>query len=192
MTRDAFDEVRPEEYSVAHEAAQLGLLLVNKVDSHEHLQGAEIAYVFRDEEIRTGSKVEWASAHLAARLVSSRHWGRMLRWSIKQLTGIDPDFVMLIDRNIWDGLSPEQKLALVDHELCHMAQSEDADGLPRFNQVTGEPIWCIRPHDVEEFDEIVRRHGLWKEDLVSFARETIDALNNGRQLPQDLQEEIAE
>jgi hypothetical protein len=28
----------------------------------------------------------------------------------------------------------------------------------------------IAPHDVEEFAAIIRRHGLWKEDVKLFAR----------------------
>ena len=31
------------------------------------------------------------------------------------------------------------------------------------------PVWRVRGHDVEEFEEIVARHGVWKRDLERFA-----------------------
>ena len=30
------------------------------------------------------------------------------------------------------------------------------------------PVWRVRGHDVEEFEEIVARHGVWKRDLEKF------------------------
>lgn len=180
MTRSAFDEIRDDEYAPAHEAAQLGLLLINSLEDHAHLRDARVAYLLRDEEITEKGKVEWASAHLAGfQGPSLKRWRRYLQWNLVRMFGFQPDFIMLIDRNIWAGLDLRQKLALVDHELCHMAQATDADGAPRFNQVTGEPIWVIRGHDVEEFGSVVERHGLWNDDLLTFARVIVDALGSG-------------
>jgi len=117
--RNAFTEILEDEYSEAFDAAQLGLLLTNTVDGHAHLQDAVIAYLFRDQELKRGGKVEWASCTLwPPGSGAMRTWGRLLEWAVKHITGLEPDFVILIDRNIWSGLDARQKLALVDHELC--------------------------------------------------------------------------
>jgi predicted metallopeptidase len=66
-------------------------------------------------------------------------------------------FVMEIAEDEWDALTPAQRVALVDHELTHMAVSEE------------DPLkLTIVGHDVEEFAAVVERHGLWKDDLVAF------------------------
>jgi hypothetical protein len=43
----------------------------------------------------------------------------------------------------------------------------------------GKYVFRVRKHDVEEFSEIVERHGIWKHDLQVFA----DALLKGRLEP---------
>src|SRR5579872_1256574 len=159
--KSAFDELREDEYAIAHEAAQLGMLLLNKIDAHAELLEAKVAYVFRDAEVTDGGKVVAASAHLAQ--FHFKYWARFVRWSISQMVGFEPDFIMLIDRNMWDGYDERQKLALVDHELCHMRQKRTAEGDPMFNQQTGEPLWMIAAHDIEEFNDVIERHGLWNE-----------------------------
>ena len=191
-----YDEIRSDEYETATEAAQLGLLLVNTVDEHSHLRAdsCRLAYLFRDEEVARGGKTVWASAHLvASRPPAGRYWSRFIRWSLVNILGYEPTFLVLIDRNIWAGLDARQKLALIDHELMHCSQATDQMGEPRYNQVTGDPIWALREHDIEEFDSIVTRHGLWKQDLVDSAKVIIEALNHGPALsvPADLQEKGA-
>lgn len=193
-TGTAFDEIHEDEYSEAHEAARIGLFLVNTVPAHAHLHEATIGYLFRDEEIRRGGKVTWASTHLSGlQGASAKYWGRFIEWSLYRIFGFEPDFVILIDRNIWGGLTPAQKLALIDHELCHSSQALDAEGQPRFNQLTGAPIWRIKEHDVEEFTEVIQRHGAWTEDLVEMARAMIDSLNHGPTLkvPAEIQKQAA-
>jgi hypothetical protein len=38
----------------------------------------------------------------------------------------------------------------------------------------GQPKWKLIGHDLEEFRDIVRRHGIWDENIRSFK----DALDN--------------
>jgi hypothetical protein len=59
----------------------------------------------------------------------------------------------------WETLNERQRRALVDHELCHCTEEENEDG---------EMVMAMRAHDVEEFNAIVKRYGLWKEDLWEF------------------------
>jgi hypothetical protein len=33
----------------------------------------------------------------------------------------------------------------------------------------GRRVYAIRPHDVEEFEDVIKRHGTYKRDLERFA-----------------------
>jgi len=59
----------------------------------------------------------------------------------------------------------EGKLALLDHELCHCGTSKNAKG---------EPVYYLRRHDLEEFEEVVRRHGLWRAGVVNFVNASLE------------------
>lgn len=69
-------------------------------------------------------------------------------------------FWMELSGEHWYDLSDEQKAALIDHELCHMAVE--------FDEEKDEPTLYLREHDIEEFEEIVQRHGMWTSGLESF------------------------
>jgi hypothetical protein len=177
--KSAFDEIRADEYSVANEAAQLGLLLINKVEEHEHLQPANIGYVFRDDEIRRRGKVVGAEAILVERILQSDpRYARLVKWAFLRVLGAAelPDFIVLIDHNIWEGLDVEQRLALVDHELSHCSYQTEDDGATQKFRKDGSPLWAVRGHDVEEFASVVQRNGLWNAELVTFARAIVDSL----------------
>lgn len=93
----------------------------------------------------------------------------------------DYDFIITLNKEFWEDIDVvrEQRLALVDHEMCHAA--------PVYNDETGEHVmdergrflFRLRGHDVEEFYEIVQRNGLWKRDLVAFAK----VLQEKRKIP---------
>ena len=82
----------------------------------------------------------------------------------------DWDFVILLNREAWEDFSAEQRDALMDHELCHAARAFDEEGDPKVDE-RGRPVWRMRKHDIEEFQEIVSRHGCYKRDLELFAAE---------------------
>lgn len=182
--KTAFDEIREDEYSVAHEAAQLGLLLTNRVEEHEHLRAANIAYIFRDDEIRRQGRVVAGEAFLVERILQSeRRWSRVVKWAVLRILGTTelPDFLILIDRNIWSGYGDEEKLALVDHELSHCWFATEDDGVTQKFHRDGSPWWAIRGHDLEAFCGEVVRNGLWSEDLRAMARVIIDRLSRESQ-----------
>jgi len=79
------------------------------------------------------------------------------------------DFVVVLNKEYWDAFSEEQRLALVDHELCHAAASLDEQTGDQKEDERGRKVWRIRKHDIEEFREIVERHGCYKSDLEQFA-----------------------
>lgn len=90
------------------------------------------------------------------------------------------DFVILLNREVWMelGFTVEKKKALVDHELCHAAQVVDKYGMQKFDE-RGRAIWRTRKHEIEEFREIVERHGCYKRDLELFA----EAMLKKRDMP---------
>lgn len=81
----------------------------------------------------------------------------------------DFDFVILLNRDYWGEFSPAQQKAILDHELAHAAVTLDDKGKPKKTD-DGRLVYRIRKHDLEEFREIVERHGLYRADLEEFAR----------------------
>jgi hypothetical protein len=106
---------------------------------HTHLVNARIEYLFRENLERRGR----------VRLgVASRAAGKLSYLA-------EVDFVIEFNWTYWAKLTPPQRIALVDHELCHCSRDDDGN-------------WTMRSHDVEEFSEIVSRWGLWTPDLRIF------------------------
>lgn len=69
------------------------------------------------------------------------------------------DYVLIVALDVWTKLPAPQRLALIDHELCH-AGGQNLD--------TGE--WTMEPHDLEEFVAVIDRHGAWRSDVEQFLR----------------------
>ena len=97
--------------------------------------------------------------------------GKCVKASDLQRELVDWDFVILLNREVWfdDGFKPEKKRALVDHELCHADAARDKDGFPKRDE-RDRFVWRTRKHDIEEFRDIVKRHGCYKADLEEFAK----------------------
>ena len=57
---------------------------------------------------------------------------------------------------MWNDLTDKQKAAILDHELEHCFVEETE---------TGDVIYKLLPHDLEEFNSIVTRHGLYAADI---------------------------
>lgn len=128
-------------------------------EHHSHLAGVEIKCVFREPIAKSKGKLQLGKARkisgLNAHLVGlARPYDR----------GDDPPdfFVIEIASMTWHSLTEAQRLALVDHELCHF----DVE----WNENDDTEKLIIRGHDLEEFTEIVARHGLWQPDLENFAK----------------------
>ena len=70
-------------------------------------------------------------------------------------------FWMEIAEPWWHFYSEAQRRALIDHELCHFVVD--------FPENKEEPELALREHDIEEFKEIVHRHGPWTPELEELA-----------------------
>lgn len=95
----------------------------------------------------------------------------------------DYDFAIVLNHDFWfDAETTDvHRRALLDHELCHAAPVyEDPDASNPVQRRTESTMvhearlcWRIRKHDVEEFSEIIERHGLWTHELQRMARKIL-------------------
>lgn len=102
--------------------------------------------------------------------------GRLTLGKCKKASELDRelapyDFVILLNKDFWQNphVSDAQRDALLDHELMHAAVALDEKGDPKRDEA-GRTIYRIRKHDLEEFADIVARHGLYKRDIEEFVR----------------------
>lgn len=124
-------------------------------DHHPHLKDAKIAIAWR-----FGKKSD----------ADGRLWlGQAKKGSDLDRSLHGFDFVILLNHEAWNGswFTEDMMKALLDHELCHCAVANDSNGEPKVDE-EGRTCYRIRKHDIEEFYEIVARHGQWKEDIRMF------------------------
>jgi hypothetical protein len=138
--------VQPDEpYEVLREALKF----------HDDLRGCQIAMAWR---MRTKEDVD-------GRIVL----GKCVKVSDLQKEFAAFDFVIVLNQEYYYSFSDVQKLALVDHELMHAAPAIDEETGDQVHDERGRKCWRIRKHDLEEFCDVVSRHGLYKRDLERFA-----------------------
>lgn len=72
------------------------------------------------------------------------------------------EYVYLIEvsHEIWVDLSEAERYAVMDHELCHCDVEEQKDGSMKYSLVG---------HDYEEFDAVIKRHGIYTGELETLA-----------------------
>lgn len=92
------------------------------------------------------------------------------------------DLIILLNRPAWDSLQPEQRTALVDHELCHFEVAKDKEGEERVDD-RGRAVYRLRKHDIGEFREVVSRNGMWKADIEQFVRSIKEKKSDGPGTP---------
>jgi hypothetical protein len=107
--------------------------------------------------------------------------GRLTLGQMKRASDLDRqlhghDFVILLNYEAWSAaeFTKAQKLALLDHELCHGRIAYDEDLEPKRDEADNL-VYRTRKHDLEEFVEVVERHGLWRHDLQRFAEAALEA-----------------
>lgn len=79
--------------------------------------------------------------------------------SLERHLGVFCDLILIINEGRWRLLTEEQQEALLDHELAHCQKDVKEDGRIEYKLVG---------HDVEEFCDVVKRRGLWMNDLKTF------------------------
>lgn len=107
---------------------------------HTHLTNAKIAYLFKQ--------------HVGGRGVTLSGKTKLASAQLKFLS--DMDFIIELNHSWWTGASLPARVALVDHELSHCG-------------IDDSEKWCAVSHDIEEFNSIVQRWGLWHHGVKQFA-----------------------
>jgi len=140
-----------------------------RLPEFEHLRAGEarVVYLMRvDPVIKAGRQV-LGTCYLPTVQGSLKP---LFDWLLADRFGNDPpiDFLIVLDTEYWQPASELKGEILVYHELMHCGQAVDKHGADRFDPVTGQPIWCIRGHDVEEFVAVVERYGQHNDDIRRF------------------------
>ena len=130
---------------------------------HGHLLDARMLYLFttakrkKCDRVRLGSAKKFSALE---RFLSSRHFPDAKEGAIE----LGADFMILFDIEEWQLMKQAQRIALVDHECCHCWRAEKIVK----NALVG--YWTIRGHSVEEFTEVIQRHGLLWRDVEQMAK----------------------
>jgi len=134
-------EIWPEQekFQKAEQPEEIAKILI-RTELHERLLNAKIAYLFRPDILSRGD----------SKLTVAAKAGGPLAF----LTAYD--FVVCFNHKLWLRLTPEQRLACVDHALS--ACERDLE--------TG--AYGVRLPDVAEFSGVVSRWGLWNPPLRGF------------------------
>jgi len=167
--RATFIGFNPDEDGYAPDAVPL----VNP--DHEHLRGASIGFVWTNAINRKGGKLVLGQAQLMPP-GGGDAWGRArAAQQILEWFGEMPDFVITLLALEAAEMDDATFCALVEHELYHCAQKLDDYGSPCFDRATGDPLWAIRSHDIEQFVGVALRYGAVPSGLGPLA----DALASG-------------
>ena len=111
--------------------------------------------------------------------------GRVILGKCKKASDLDReladyDFVIILRQSFWIDLrtTDAQRAALLDHELMHAAvRCDDRTGEPIVDE-RGRVVYRTRKHDIEEFADVVSRHGLWTRDLELVGGEILRRLKS--------------
>ncbi len=153
----------------AKDAQEISVGLI--AEYHKHLidLNVRVEFAFVNETIKKGGKERLGECRKVGGHAAYLASGGSDRFDDPQ----DSFFLITLWWQGWQNLTPDQKIALIDHELCHAYAYEDGE--------TGEVKLKILPHDIEEFNSIVSRHGCWLDDLQMFifaAREQMQSSMN--------------
>lgn len=165
-----------QQYCFAPEVQAVARPLISR--HHSHLMEARLLYLYCAEP----EKVRGSQALGVAAVKSGKD-----AWFIMQAAGLGDNsqydfttpeqvFLMTIWKDGWEELSEKQRAAVCDHELCHFEIEIDDKG---------NETYKIKPHDIEEFNKVLQRHGPYRIEVKDLLR----ALEKGPQLSF---EEIAE
>lgn len=128
---------------------------------HAHLIDADIGLLWASSSFAKQGRVIVGQAEQlmfrAGGWQKARQEQQMLDWF-----GRVPAFLITLAADYCAQCTDAEFCALVEHELYHIAQAQDAFGAPKFTQ-EGLPKLQMRAHDVEEFVGVVRRYGASQE-----------------------------
>lgn len=129
-------------------------------------QGVTIAFLLREGEWTRGDRGVLGMCYCQPSAQGSLR--PLFEQLLEDTIGYYPDFLVILNGEFWDTASAVEREVLVFHEVLHAGWARDQNGVPKVNRKTGQPVPCIRNHDLEEFNAVVRRYGAWKGDVTAF------------------------
>ena len=119
---------------------------------HSSLDPDRILVLFSTKELKSKGVRIWANIRVASPLVNMGFASGAGLASDDDGTDRVIDYILCIDEEIWEQAEHGHRVAIIDHELCHIEYNEK----DKPKTVT---------HDCEEFTCVVRRHGLWSSSI---------------------------
>ncbi len=148
----------PKYERATDDVKQLANAILCEFESHQPLLNARVTvdYLFAHPEIdeQTGDPIGDAITHRGRKA-----FGSCRKISLKDRAKGMADAEITLDAQWWAQASPEERKALLDHELHHIAVKIDKRGLVRDD--LGRPAIQLRRHDIEFgwFRAVAARHG---------------------------------
>lgn len=137
----------------AAEPARIAARIIR--DHRPELAELNICYIWRDEAMSMGGGRVAAGQCVHT---SDRDWA---------IHGFD--FLILIARDVWAAAEARFKPALIDHELGHVGiRTDEETGEPAVDEETGRTRTFCKHHDLEEFSDVLERHGAYHSDIREF------------------------
>jgi len=129
------------EFEAAEEIAE-GLV----ANHHPDLTLARIRYICRNKATKRG--------------------GRPVPGNVYKMGGkyeylVGCDFIIEVALPVWNDFNINQRRAVIDHLLSRCMGEEQEDGMMK---------WRLRPPEVQEFPEVVERHGQWNDELIDMGK----------------------
>ena len=128
---------------------------------HSEIASANILYVSRNKAPKSGGKLVPGKVYklsplyrylTTTSLAEQQKNGSMDRDNLPQA-----DFIVEVALETWNPMSPNNRIALIDHLLARCVGVED--------EKTGAMKYALRPPQVQEFPEVAERNGAWNDDL---------------------------
>ena len=160
-------------HRLARKAQEVADRLIDQ--HHGHLQGVTVTAVFVDKVPTSKGRQVWARAKkiggLNAFLIFAESVRRFASPTEAHEYGDQPHdlFVLEVAEDAWNKLTESGREALIDEQLCSMEFEEDEE--------TGSVRLAVVGPDVAAFSEVVKRSGLWREDLEEFVRAGAEQLS---------------
>lgn len=124
----------------------------------------DVAFMFRQEPQFKGGRIILGTVHMP---MVNGTLSKLFDWLLEDKLGLSPTYLFMLDLEFWRGADPRRREILMFHEMKHCDQAVDQYGAPKFTR-DGQPVWRLVGHDIEEFNEVVRRYGAYSDDLRNF------------------------
>lgn len=146
------------QYELANDVEKLAKRLIR--EDHQDLASKKIVFVHelkKDKNDQAVAQMRKGKAKVAdVKIIGGLQAFLISGEEATDANGPDAFVVMTISKHAWNALSPEQRPAAIDAQLCRLD----------YNAETGRPT--IIDYDVNASTRNVKKYGAWNEDLNHF------------------------